>query len=103
MSSLTFGPALRRRHRGFTGRRAVGDVLGTFVDGDGRPIDYPLNAQALGLDLPRFVRIPRIDLGAAGEHKVAILRAVLTAMPVHGLVTDEITARALPDEGGATG
>jgi DNA-binding transcriptional regulator LsrR (DeoR family) len=74
---------------------AVGDLLGHFLDRRGAPIAHPLNAQVLGLDLDRFAAVPRVVLVAAGAHKVAIMAAVLTTRPVHGLVTDEATAAAL--------
>ena len=78
---------------------AVGDILGHFLDADGRLIDHPLK--------DRVVSVRPIDLGgvghvicaSGGEHKVPILRAVLSAGYLDTLVTDEGTAAKLLEQG----
>ncbi len=72
----------------------VGDVLGTVLDADGRPVG-PLNERLIGIDHRDLAAIPNVILAAGGGHKVAIIRAVLGLALVDTLVTDEATARAV--------
>lgn len=72
----------------------VGDVLGTVLDAQGRPVG-PLNERLIGIDHRDIAAIPNVILAAGGSHKVAIIRAVLGLGLVDTLVTDEATARAV--------
>lgn len=74
---------------------AVGDVLGTVLDADGRPLDHPINDRVIGIGLPDLARIPNVILAAGGLHKIAIVRALLGLGLVNTFVTDETTARAV--------
>jgi DNA-binding transcriptional regulator LsrR (DeoR family) len=76
-------------------RGAVGDVLGTVLDAEGRAIDHPINDRVIGIGLPDLAAIPNVILAAGGMHKVAILRAVLGLGLVNTFVTDEATAAAI--------
>ncbi len=76
---------------------AVGDVLGTVIDAQGRPLDHPINDRVIGIGLPDLARIPNVILAAGGMHKVAIVRALLGLGLVNTFVTDEGTARAVLD------
>lgn len=75
----------------------VGDVLGTVVDAQGRPVDHPINERVIGIGLADLARIPNVILAAGGDHKVPVLRAVLGLGLIKTLVTDETTAAALLD------
>jgi DNA-binding transcriptional regulator LsrR (DeoR family) len=77
-------------------RRAggVGDVLGTVLDRNGRPVG-PLNERLIGIAPADLMRIPNVILAAGGAHKVAIIGAVLSLGVVDTLVTEEETARAV--------
>jgi DNA-binding transcriptional regulator LsrR (DeoR family) len=77
---------------------AVGEVLGCFLDAEGRPIATPLHE--------RLIALPFLDLAgrevygvAGGSAKVAAIAAVLRARILTGLITDELTARRLLDGG----
>ena len=73
----------------------VGDVLGTVIDAEGRPLDHPINERVIGIGLPDLARIPNVILAAGGAHKVPVIRAMLGPGVINTFVTDEGTARAL--------
>jgi DNA-binding transcriptional regulator LsrR (DeoR family) len=77
-------------------RRAggAGEVLGTFFDAAGRPVETVLTARTLALDTAEMGRRKTIAI-AGGLHKTAAIRAILESRLLHGLMTDERTARSL--------
>lgn len=83
-------------------RRAggVGELLGHFFDGAGRPVETALQGRLLALTLEEL-RGRRIVAIAGGRIKVPALRSVLASGLLAGLITDERTARALVDGEGA--
>jgi lsr operon transcriptional repressor len=74
---------------------AVGDVLGAFIDAHGRPVMHPINDRVIGIVLDDLAAIPNVILAAGGEHKIAVILAVLRLGHIDTLVTDEKTASAL--------
>ncbi len=76
-------------------RHTVGVVAGRFIDGDGEPIEGPLDERFIGIGLRELKQIPDRLCVAGGPHKIAVLRAALVGGYVTTLVTDERTARAL--------
>ena len=72
----------------------LGEMLGHFFDAKGRVLETALTARLLAVDLegPRAARIVAM---AGGPGKVAAVAAVLASGHLHGLITDEATARAL--------
>lgn len=74
---------------------AVGDVLGYFLDADGRLVDHPLNRRTVALPLADLATIQRRVMISGGAHRVAITRAVMRGGVANVLVTDEATAVAL--------
>jgi DNA-binding transcriptional regulator LsrR (DeoR family) len=74
---------------------AVGDLLGTFLDAAGRPVDHPLNRRAVGLPPEDLKRLPTAVLTSGGAEKVAMMRAVLLGGYVNAVITDERTAERL--------
>lgn len=78
---------------------AVGDVLGTVIDAEGRAIDHPINERVIGIGLEDLHGVANVILAAGGENKVAVNRAVLRRGVVDTFVTDEATARALLERG----
>ena len=74
---------------------AVGDLLGVFLDADGRPVEHPLNARVIALPPTELRAIPTSILASGGPHKAAIVKAVMTAGHVNRLVTDEAVAERL--------
>ena len=73
----------------------VGDVLGTVIDAQGRPVDHPINERVIGIGLADLVKIPNVILAAGGTHKVPVIRALLGLGHINTFVTDEATARDL--------
>ncbi|MCS0494024.1 sugar-binding transcriptional regulator [Ancylobacter sp. MQZ15Z-1] len=74
---------------------AVGDLLGVFLDAEGRPVDHPLNERVLSLAPHELNPVRHSILASGGLYKVPIVRAILRAGYVKRLVTDERCAAAL--------
>ena len=74
---------------------AVGDLLCTFLDAEGRPVDHPLNRCAVGLP------VSRSEARAGGRPRLRRARegadhpAALVGGYVNHLITDERTAELL--------
>ncbi|MGB9821106.1 MAG: sugar-binding transcriptional regulator [Pseudothermotoga sp.] len=73
----------------------VGEVLMRFFDKEGRPMKSPLDDRIVSIDWPAIKNIPVFVVIAAGEEKVAPLRAALFGGWVSGLITDVQTAKRL--------
>jgi len=74
---------------------AVGDVLGRFLDINGKPVEHPINERVISPSFHSFEKFKRAVLVAAGEHKTSIIRAALSAGFIHTLITDDETAKRL--------
>ena len=72
----------------------VGEILGYFFDGRGRILDTTLTARTPPASFPQS-KTDRLVALAGGLVKVKAIRAVLNSRRLHGLITDERTARAL--------
>lgn len=77
---------------------AVGEILGTFLDAAGRPVDHPLNRRVIALEPADLRQIKVSILASGGAHKAEIIAAALNAGYFNRLVTDENTARLILDE-----
>jgi len=77
---------------------AVGDVLGTWLDAEGRPVDHPLNRRMVALSLDDLARIPTVVLASGGRYKFEIIRAALRRRCVNVLITDEKLAERLAED-----
>jgi DNA-binding transcriptional regulator LsrR (DeoR family) len=74
----------------------LGEMLGHFFDESGEIIDTPLTKRTIAASLgPERRHEERIVALAGGPHKTAAIRAVLNSGRLHGLITDERTARML--------
>ncbi|MDX7950690.1 sugar-binding transcriptional regulator [Lichenihabitans sp. Uapishka_5] len=73
-----------------------GEVLGHFFDARGRRIETELSSRLMSLDIEEL-RTGKMVAVAGGALKPAAIRAVLESRLLHGLLTDERTARALVD------
>ena len=74
---------------------AIGDVLGQFLDRDGRSVSEEIDNRTIGMPLEDVIDIPEKIMAAAGPHKVAILKAACQRGLVDTLVTDDRTAQLL--------
>ncbi len=72
----------------------VGEIAGHIFDAEGHILDCDLNARVMSVPVEAGTPRPRICV-AYGRDKVVPLRAALAGRLVNGLVTDELTARAL--------
>lgn len=87
---LTDADIARLRDQG-----AVGDIMGRFLDANGKVVDPTLDARTLGLR-PESLTCRRHAVGVvSGPAKQDIALAALRARHVNVLVTDESTARHL--------
>ena len=77
---------------------AVGDMLGHFMDENGKLIDHPLNRRTVAIALDDLRGIKRVVLVSGGAKKFSVTRAALRGGYVSVLVTDEDSARRLIDE-----
>ncbi|MGC5626994.1 sugar-binding transcriptional regulator [Georgenia sp. Z1344] len=78
-------------------RGAVGDVLGRYIDAEGRPADPSIDARTVGLTLDE-VRSARLPIAvAAGVAKTPAALAAVTHGLCDILVTDEELAAGLLD------
>ena len=95
-NSLIASMPMTREHDGaLRARGAVGDLLGSFLDADGRLVEHKLNRQVVALAPRELQAVPVSILASGGLNKVPILRAVLTAGYVNRVVTDAGCAKAL--------
>jgi DNA-binding transcriptional regulator LsrR (DeoR family) len=100
----TLGPGATNRRIGLLGDTeaaellaagAVGDLLCTFLDRAGRPVDHRLNACSVGLPVADLATLPAAVLASGGAEKIPMVRAALAGGYVNHLITDEGTAEAL--------
>ena len=73
---------------------AIGEVLGNFLDAEGRILDSPLRDRVIGLSLDAVAQRPAVAI-AGGTVKVPTIHAVLKRGMLQGLITDETAASAL--------
>jgi DNA-binding transcriptional regulator LsrR (DeoR family) len=73
---------------------AVSDLLGSFYDVAGQPVDSPINHHALGINAGDMTgkRVMAVVAGLGKEHAVL---AALRSQLLTDLVMDEATAQAL--------
>ncbi|TDE54691.1 sugar-binding transcriptional regulator [Nonomuraea mesophila] len=76
---------------------AVGDVLGRFIDRDGRIVDPGLDGRTLGLSLDVLRASTASVALVSGEAKHAVCRAVVASRLCDVLITDDQSATYLLD------
>jgi DNA-binding transcriptional regulator LsrR (DeoR family) len=74
----------------------VGELLGQFLDRDGRIVDCDMAQRSISLRLEELRGRTVIGV-AGGADKVVAIRATLRSGLLSGLVTDEATARTIVD------
>lgn len=73
---------------------AVGDVLGQFLDAQGRLVRHPINERVIGLPVAELARVRTVVVAAGGANKVPIIAAALRGRIAKVLVSDEEAAKA---------
>jgi DNA-binding transcriptional regulator LsrR (DeoR family) len=81
-------------HRELRRAGAVGEVLGRFVDSDGRPVAAEINERAVAIRLEE-IKGRQVVAVAGGKGKARAIMAVLESRVITGLITDETTAKAI--------
>ncbi len=74
---------------------ACGDLMGQFIDANGRGIDHEINERAVALPLESLRSVPDVVLCSGGVHKVAAIAAVLNSKLISSLISDEFTIRSV--------
>ncbi|WP_051800198.1 sugar-binding transcriptional regulator [Catenuloplanes japonicus] len=77
---------------------AVGDLLGHFIDRDGRAVDEHLEQRTVGLTLPEVRGASTAILVAAGPAKAEAVRACVVSGLCAVVITDQRTAGHLLEE-----
>lgn len=80
---------------------AVGELLGHFFNLEGELVKTDLSDRTMGLSASELTESNFFAV-AGGVTKVRAIKAILKSRLLHGLITDERTARALVDPGGDT-
>lgn len=80
--------------------KAVGELLGHYFNAAGQPVAEAVSARALSPTLDHL-RASRVVALAGGADKVSPILALLRSEFLDGLVTDEVTARAILAENAA--
>lgn len=76
-------------------KNAVGDILCHFIDKDGNLVDTSVEHRLIGTSLSTLRKLNNVIGVAAGDHKVAAIKAVLKGGYIDILITDESTALQL--------
>lgn len=74
---------------------AVGDILGYFLNEDGKIIDHPISDRALGLNPLGYRGKGNTILAAGGEYKKRIILAALKSGIFDTLITEERAAKSV--------
>ena len=80
----------------FARKGAVGDILGFFLQADGKRVEgLEIHRELLGVTLDELAQLPTIIGAAGGVEKADAIYAALKGRRINGLVTEETTARAV--------
>lgn len=74
---------------------AVGDVCLHFFDGEGKPVETPLDERVIGMSLEQLRHAKRTVGIAGGKRKLAAIRGALRGKWINVLITDRATAEGL--------
>lgn len=77
---------------------AVGDVVGRYIDANGKIVDRGLDERTVGLGLDQLRASKNAVFVVFGENKHDVARAVVTSGLCTVIVTDEATALALLED-----
>lgn len=74
---------------------AVADVLGQFIDKDGKLINHEANERVMAIDLAILRKTPEVAIVAGGKRKIKAILAALQATQASTLITDMGAAEGL--------
>lgn len=75
--------------------KASGDILGSFFDQEGIPINTSFTSRMIGLTIEDLEDIPEIVALASGKEKIKSIKALLKLRLVNHLVIDQVIADAI--------
>ncbi|MBO0452580.1 sugar-binding transcriptional regulator [Candidatus Enterococcus murrayae] len=73
----------------------VGDIVGTFLDEDGKVLDLGLSQRHIGISAQQLKEVGNKVCVAIGEEKKNVLRAALRGGYIDYLFTDTVTAKEM--------
>ncbi len=76
-------------------RGAIGNLLYTFFDADGCPVDHSINARTMSIPIDSLRKAPARIIVAGGMEKPEAIVAACRLLQPTTLVTDEATAKAI--------
>jgi DNA-binding transcriptional regulator LsrR (DeoR family) len=94
-TSFRFGFFSEAERQELLAKKAVGDLLLHFYDGEGRLVDHSINERVMAMPIDWLKRVPKRVLISGGIEKVEALLGALRLVNGNVLVTNEGTARAL--------
>jgi DNA-binding transcriptional regulator LsrR (DeoR family) len=94
-TALTSMDSVRQRIPELTQAGAIGELLGTFLDAQGAPVDHLINRSVIAMPPADLKTIASSILISGGLYKADIIQAILSAAYVNCLVTDEAVAQRL--------
>lgn len=74
---------------------AIGDILGSFFDKNGKKVDIPLTRRMMGITLEDIRKIPEILVLASGNEKIESIKTLLNLGILDHLVIDQEIADGL--------
>ncbi len=80
---------------GLKARGAVGNILYTFFDAEGRPVDHPVNGRTLSIPIESLRKASSCIVVGGGPDKVRAIVAGCKLLQPTALITDEATAKAI--------
>lgn len=92
---VTYGVETAEERSSLQSSGAVGDVLGSFLDAEGVPVDHSLNRRSVAIAPEDLRGIGSRVLAAGGSHQAQAIRAALRSRIPSVLITDENTAQGL--------
>lgn len=81
--------------RSLVERGAVGDVLYSFFDIEGRLVDHSINERIMGASVEQIAKAPHRILTSGGLDKLEAIRGAMRLVKPTVFITDEVTAAAL--------
>ncbi|WP_116134467.1 sugar-binding transcriptional regulator [Tropicimonas sp. IMCC34043] len=97
-SSLTQVRVIKDNLDDIVAAGAVGEVLGCFIDADGRPVDHFINDTIIALPPDKLRLKPHSVLVSGGMSKLLVIRAILRGGYVNRFATNEGVALALLED-----
>ncbi len=94
-TSLSQGFLSAEDYRGLVEAGAVCDTMCHFLDAEGCSVDHPVQDRVMSVGLDVVAGAKQIVLASGGRRRAAAIKATISRVGCHTLVTDEAAARAL--------